>query len=316
MDSYCCQIFYQCPIVLRNVLKTGLVLSKKSLRYNRAVTQFDTQYQNLIKEIISKGTVQFNRRTSREIKSLPGITLEITKGFPLLTLRQVPIKLFVAEQIWFLTGSNRPEPFLRKFTKIWDGFVEADGTIAAAYGYRWRRHFGRDQIKLLINHLKREPSSRQGVVIFWDPADDSLESPHPKKNNPCPFAFVVNIIGNRLNFHLIIRSSDVILGLPHDTAGFALLQRLLSAKLGARPGKLTVSISHAHIYDVHHQAAEEISRRQNHHPEITLKLKPADFDRAEKGDETLVQELVTQLSSQYQPLPAIKLAPVVVGEAR
>lgn len=280
------------------------------------MTEFDRQYQNALRQILETGTEQLNKRTGRKIKSLPGLTFELNHGFPLLTLRRIPIKIFVAEQIWFLTGSNRPEPFLRQFTKIWDGFTEAGGTVAAAYGYRWRHHFGRDQINLLIKHLRNDPSSRQGVVLMWDPADDSLESPNPKKNNPCPFAFVTNIINNRLNLHLIIRSNDMILGTPHDVGGFALLQRLLAAKLRSKPGKLTVSISHAHIYDAHYQAAGELVKRQSNHPEVSLKVKAADFDRALKGDESLVWEIVNKLDRQYSPLAAIKMAPVVVGEAR
>jgi thymidylate synthase len=280
------------------------------------MTQFDHQYQAVLKEVLENGSEQFHQRTNHQIISSPGLTLEITAGLPLLTLRKIPLKAFVAEQVWFLTGSNQPESFLRRFTKIWDSFTEEDGTVAAAYGYRWRYHFGRDQINLLIKHLTREPSSRQGVVMIWDPAEDSLESSTPKKNNPCPLGFVVNIIGGWLNFHLMIRSSDIILGLPQDVAGFAFLQRLLAAKLKARVGKMTVSLSHAHIYDVHYQAAYELVNRDHNHAEIELQVSTDDFDRAEKGDESLVKEIVDNLLAQYDPLPALKLAPVVVGEAR
>lgn len=278
--------------------------------------EFDQQYQEILRRVIETGVRQKNERTNRETKSLPGLSFELSQGFPLLTLRKIPIKIFVAEQVWFLTGSNRPEPFLRQFTKIWDEFTEADGSIAAAYGYRWRKYFGRDQIGLLIKHLKLDSSSRQGVVVAWDPADDSLESPHPKKNNPCPIAFIVNIIANQFNLHLIIRSSDLILGCPHDIGGFAFLQRLLAAKLGALPGKLTVSISHAHVYDVHYEAAKELISRRQDHPAIELKLKAGDFERAAQGDKNLVWETVEKLAAQYTPLAAMKLAPVVVGGAR
>jgi thymidylate synthase len=280
------------------------------------VTQFDRLYRRALAQILAEGKEELNERTGRQIKSLPGLTLEIDAGFPLLTLRKIPIRIFVAEQVWFLTGSNRPEPFLRHFTKIWDDFTEDDGTVAAAYGHRWRRHFGRDQIGLLLKHLTRDPSSRQGVVIIWDAAGDSLESPHPKKNNPCPIAFIANIIDKALNLHLIIRSEDMILGCPHDVGGFALLQRLLAAKLDAPPGKLTVSISHAHIYDVHYEAAAALSRRCHDHAEISLEVSAEDFDRAERGDAEVVREITARLDEQYHPLPPLKLARAVVGEPR
>ena len=66
------------------------------------------------------------------------------------------------------------DPVLRKYTKMWDEFIEADGTITSAYGYRWRHYFGRDQLNQLVEHLREEPHSRQGVVITWDAGDDGL----------------------------------------------------------------------------------------------------------------------------------------------
>lgn len=269
------------------------------------MTEFDLQYQQVIKKIMEEGVEELSQRTGHKTKILPGLTFELERGFPLLTLRKIPIRMFVAEQVWFLTGSRRPEEFLTKFTKIWGDFTGIDGVISTAYGYRWRQHFGRDQLGLLINLLKKESSSRQGVVITWDPAYDGLNPARKKANVPCPFCFTVNIIGGKLCFHNIVRSNDMILGCPSDVAGFALLQRILAAKLGVEVGKFTHSISNAHIYDVHYEAAWELIKRKNNHPEIELKPEKDWFDRAEKGDEKLVLEVVQNLESQYQPLPQI-----------
>ncbi len=279
------------------------------------MTQYDRQYQALIKEIITDGEEVKHERMGHSLLSLAGKTFEITDGFPILTLRKIPVKLFVAEQIWFLTGSNKPD-FIQQFTGIWDEFVEKDGTVAAAYGYRWRRHFGRDQILRLVEYLKKDPSSTQGVALTWDPGNDSLGSPNPIKNNPCPIGFTINIIGNRLNLHLIIRSNDMMLGNPHDVAGFALLQRFFAGKLGREVGKLTVSISHAHVFDHQLEGARELVRRRHDHPELELTLGPDHFDRALAGDRELVEEIVEMIASQYEPLARIKLPKVVVGEER
>ncbi|MBI4215469.1 MAG: thymidylate synthase, partial [Parcubacteria group bacterium] len=272
------------------------------------MTQFDLQYQLMLGRILKEGYTVYNERTGHELKSLPGMTFELEVGreFPLLTLRKAPLKLFIAEQIWFITGSNRPDFFLREFTHIWDDFIEEDGTVRAAYGYRWRKHFGRDQLGQLIAHLQDNPGSRHGVVMMWDPADDGLGAGTAKKNVPCPYTFTANILGEKLHLHLIIRSNDMMLGNPHDVAGFALLQCLLAAKLNLKPGKLTVSISNAHIYDIHYEQAREIITRSHEHPPILFESKPDYFDRAEKADKTLVYELEDILSQQYHPLPPIK----------
>ncbi len=277
------------------------------------MTQFDAQYQDVLRKIMNSGSDEYNERTGHHLKVLPGINFELDYGFPLLTLRRIPIKLFVAEMIWYIMGSNNPDDFVNKFTSIWKDFTEDDGTVKAAYGYRWRHHFGRDQLCGLINHLKENPGSRHAVVVTWDPKDDGLGAIGTfKKNVPCPYTFTANIIDNKLHVHNIIRSNDIILGCPHDIAGFYLLQCILSAKIGVKSGKLTTSISNAHIYDIHYDAAQELLGRFNEHAPIYFDAKENYFDRAEKGDELLVEEIVEALEKQYNPLSSIKNLKIVL----
>lgn len=278
------------------------------------MTKFDEIYQNLVKNIMENGIAEVSERTHHETKSLVGthFQLDIEKdGFPILTLRKSPIKMFVAEQIWFISGARKPEDFLRDYTHIWDDFTNPGDVVTVAYGYRWRKHFGRDQLALLIELLQKEPSSRHGVIVTWDPAQDGL-SLIKKKNVPCPYTFTVNIVGGRLHLHNIIRSNDVMLGMTADVAGFAFLQCLLAQKLGVRPGMYSHSVSNAHIYDIHYDGAKELISRKNDHPKITLALPDNSFDRAEKKDPKLLEEIVQNLSSQYNPMEPIKGLKIVL----
>lgn len=271
--------------------------------------QFDIQYKDAIRRIMNEGSDEFNERTGHSVKALPGITFEIDQTFPLLTLRKIPVKLFVAEQMWYISGSDNPDEFpdIGKYLKIaWNDFRESDGRVAAAYGHRMRKHFGRDQLKDLVEHLSKERGSRHGVIVFWDPADDGLGTGTKKKNVPCPYTFTVNIIDNKLHLHVVVRSNDMMLGCPHDVAGFALMQAILAGKIGCGIGKLTHSISNAHIYDIHYDQAREIIERENNHGPILFEAQPDYFERAEKGDGTLLEEIVEKLTSQYDPLPPIK----------
>ncbi len=276
------------------------------------MTNFDLKYQAIIKDIMTNGIEEAHERTGKKVKALPGVQFQIDiekEGFPILTLRKNPFKSAIAEIVWFISG-EKDTTFLRKFTKMWDLFLEEDGTIAAAYGYRWRHHFGRDQLGQLVKHLEGELHSRQAVIITWDPADDGLYGDGLKatykKNAPCPFAFTVNIIGGRLHLHNIIRSNDMMLGCPFDTFGFSLLMCILAQKLGVRPGIYTHSISNAHIYENHYEGAQEIMRRTNEHKNITLTLPEQAFERAEKLDETLVEEILRPLIEQYNPMDPIE----------
>src|SRR3989339_136780 len=289
-----------------------LYICKVSRNLVAPMTQFDEQYKAAILRLMNEGFDERNERTGHVCKVLPGLTFELDKGFPLLTLRKIPSQIFVAEQCWFIMGSKQPADFVNKFTKIWEDFTEADGSIPAAYGYRWRHAFGRDQLGLLVQHLKQNPGSRHGVVITWDPREDGLGNPEAKKNVPCPYTWTANIIGNKLHIHSVVRSNDMMLGCPHDVAGFYILLTILAAKLGVKPGKLTHTISNSHIYDIHFQHAWELVERNNAHSPIYFEAQENYFDRAESGDESLVAEITSKLESQYQPLPPIKGMKIVL----
>ncbi len=274
---------------------------------------FDVQYKQLLRDVLTHGTPEENKRTGHVCHSLAGATMrfDLADGFPLLTLRRIPLKVFIAEQIWFLMGEKKLD-FLQQFTKIWDDFAEEDNTISSAYGYRWRRHFWRDQIGGLVQLLEEDKSSRHGVVVMWDPSDDGLANGTAKKNVPCPFTFTVQVLGGRLCLHLVIRSNDMMLGNPHDVAGFALLAHLLAERLSVPVGILTVSISNAHIYDIHLPQAKELIARSVEHEPVALACPQNAFARAESGDETLVEELFQQLKKNYAPQPSLGKMPIVL----
>ena len=275
---------------------------------------FDATYQDMLSTIMKRGVREVNNRTKHEVRAIPGMHFSIDvekEGFPLLTLRKIPVKMFVAEQIWFVSGARKPADFLREFTKIWDVFTNPADVVTVAYGYRWRKHFGRDQLGLLVKHLKQDPTSRHGVVITWDPGGDGLGVTN-RKNVPCPYSFTVNIIGGRLNLHNIVRSNDMVLGFPSDVAGFALLQLMLAQKLGVKPGIYSHSISNAHVYDNQYDAVKEMLKRKNSHKPLTVSLPKNTFDRAEKKDVKLVNDIVSEFQAQYVPQEAIKGLQIVL----
>ncbi len=267
------------------------------------MASFDEVYKNLLADILKKGVREVNKRTGHETAALPGLSFstDLSKdGFPLLALRKIPTKLFIAEQIWFVSGARKPEIFLRDYTRIWDDFTNPGDVVTVAYGYRWRRHFGRDQLGLLIKLLQNDPSSRHGVVVTWDPSSDGLGGV-AKSNIPCPYTFTANIIGGRLNMVNVVRSNDMILGFPHDVAGFALLQCMLAQKLGVEPGVYTHIIANAHVYDIHYDAAKQMIKRPATSKKIGLKLPENSFDRAEAKDTALVDEINDVFAGQYKP---------------
>jgi thymidylate synthase len=277
------------------------------------MNEYDRQYQTILKNILENGAREINQRTKSICISLPGQTMQfdLAAGFPLLTLRKIPLKLFIAEQVWFLMGQKNLT-WLQQFTHIWDDFAAENNEIESAYGYRWRHHFGRDQIMSLVKLLTNDPTSRHGVIMMWDPSDDGLACGTKKANVPCPYTFTVQIIGGKLCLHLVIRSNDMMLGNPHDVAGFAFLAYLLAEKLNVPVGTLTVSISNAHIYGLHEDQAKELVKRKINHKPVVFTAPSGAFDQAMKGETEIVETCFAILKEKYAPQPSLGRMKIVL----
>ncbi len=275
------------------------------------MTTFDLEYKKLLFQVYNQGFEEMNQRTGLKTKILLGADLNLDmKNFPLLTLRKIPTQLFVAEQIWYLQG-EKDLVFFQNFSKAWNMFAEDDNTVDSSYGYRWRNFFHRDQVQSLINMFEKDPSSRQGVVVTWDPNTDGLDG-EAKKNVPCVPIWIANVVNGKLNFHVIFRSNDIILGLPHDVAGFALLLNILAQRLNLEPGHLHYSISHLHIYENQYKHCEEILARFNPHTEIKLNLPENTFQRAMDKDLSVVTEIISNFDYQYNPLGSLGKIPIAL----
>ena len=67
-------------------------------------------------------------------------------------------------------------------------------------------------------------------------------------NVPCPVGFNLNIINDKLNMQVIMRSSDLAVGLVYDTISFRMLNNILANTLGIKTGDMEFVLLNAHIY--------------------------------------------------------------------
>lgn len=236
---------------------------------------FSALYLTLLMWVDGSGAVETNERTGHRVKVGRGgvsFNVDLADGLlPLPNLRKMFPKSAAAEVAWFLMGTQSAE-FIVRHAPLWDKFVEKmidpgcddyrqiDG-IKAAYGYRWRKHFGRDQLRRAINTLMKDPSDRRNVVMAWDASQDGLGEVG-QRNVPCPIGFTLHVVGDELQSSLFIRSSDLFVGLPYDVMGHALLMDAVAAEMGLSPGVMSVSLAHAHIYEAHwemlHQGLSQV----------------------------------------------------------
>jgi len=213
-------------------------------------------YLDLVRKVFDEGSRKPSRTGVDTISLFAAhYDVDLAEGFPLLTTKKMNWPSVLRELLWYLSGEDHIRN-LRRYTKIWDAWADKDGNLDSAYGYFWR-HFPSasrdaqgqwqvrevDQIRYVIDTLKKDPYSRRLVVSAWEPGN-AIASKLP----PCHYTFAFNVGGGRLNCHLTQRSGDVAIGIPFNLAAYAALTQMIAQECGMEPGRFAHTIVDAHIY--------------------------------------------------------------------
>lgn len=243
----------------------------------------DRDYLQLMSKILSFGNVR-NDRTNTGTLSVFGefIYFPMDQGFPLLTSKFVSLKTVATELKWFLKGDTNIKYLVENGCNIWTGdaykqyervwnydldnplsekdfveriktddeFARTWGNLGPIYGHQWRKksQYGvqRDQLKMLIENIKQNPSSRRLMVNSWD-----VMNLHHMTLPPCHYNFQVWVNGDYMELMWNQRSADLFLGVPFNIASYGLLLHLLCFETGKIPGKLIGTFGDTHIYQNH-----------------------------------------------------------------
>ncbi len=269
------------------------------------------EYHDLVKLVLENG-VRKKSRTGVDTLSYFGAfyRVDLSKGFPLLTTKQMIWKSLLHEVLWYLSGEEHIKS-LREKTKIWDAWADEEGRLQTAYGRFWRRYpvplngavldgevyvnenhpfvnieengsLTFDQIGWVINEIKTNPNSRRMVVLAWHPANAVVS-----KLPPCHYTFTFNVNDGRLNCHLTQRSGDIALGIPFNLAAYAMLTQVIAQQSGLQLGYFAHTIVDAHVYvadagsemekyDHVQGLTEQINREPLELPKLEIANKPID----------------------------------------
>lgn len=215
------------------------------------------QYLDLVREVLARGTRKPNRTGVDTLSTFNhNYEIDLARGFPLLTTKEISWKNIVIENLWFLSGDTRISLLTKHGCKFWDPWADDEGLVPSAYGNFWR-HFPihedgqatfRDQIAWVLAEIQRNPMSRRLVVTAWAPGNA-----HTSALPPCHCLWILNVqIDERgepyLCLHLTQRSCDVALGVPYNIAGYAFLLQLIGHMAGIRPGIFAHTLVDAHVY--------------------------------------------------------------------
>lgn len=234
------------------------------------------QYKDLIKDVLENG-IDSDDRTGTGTKSVFGrqVRFDLSKGFPLVTLKRTYWKGVVIELLWLLRGETNIA-FLKKHgITIWDEWADKNGDLGPVYGQQWRNWKKHttvseghpefeftyqtriDQISELIERIKTKPNDRRLIVNAWNVAEiPSMKLP------PCHCFFQFYVRNGKLSCQLYQRSADLFLGVPFNIASYALLTHLIAEECGLEVGEFVHTFGDLHLYNNHLDQAREVLTRE------------------------------------------------------
>nr|UTK45502.1 thymidylate synthase [Equid gammaherpesvirus 5]UTK45581.1 thymidylate synthase [Equid gammaherpesvirus 5]UTK45660.1 thymidylate synthase [Equid gammaherpesvirus 5]UTK45739.1 thymidylate synthase [Equid gammaherpesvirus 5] len=285
------------------------------------VSHNEHQYLNTVREILENGTRREDR-TGTGTLSVFGdqARYSLRDQFPLLTTKRVFWRGVLEELLWFIRGSTDSKELSAKGVGIWDahgspeflkrvGFSHRKpGDLGPVYGFQWR-HFGAryvdcgtnyggqgvDQLRWVIEEIKRNPESRRLVVSAWNPADlPAMALP------PCHLLCQFYVADGELSCQLYQRSGDMGLGVPFNIASYSLLTYMVAHVTGLKPGDFVHTLGDAHVYLNHVEPLKtQLARKPRPFPKLKILRRVEDIDDFRAEDFAL---------EGYHPHPSIPMA--------
>lgn len=189
-----------------------------------------------------------------------------------------------------------------------EAFAKEYGNLGPIYGYQWRNwpapngeHI--DQLKQVVETLKKSPDSRRMIVSAWNVAD--IDEMAKAGLPPCHCLFQFYVADGKLSCQLYQRSCDTFLGVPFNIASYALLTMIIAQITGLEAGEFVWTGGDTHLYLNHlEQVKTQLSRKGDIRPMPKMKINP---EKKNLEDFTIDDFELTD----YNPHDSIK-APIAV----
>jgi thymidylate synthase len=155
----------------------------------------------------------------------------------------------IREWEWYLSG-DKSALEISKFASTWKNVMDENGDVQSNYGWQWNRN---NQLNKIIEKLKFKPNTRHAVLSIYD----GKEIENYKYDTPCTLNIGFQIINNKLNMTVTMRSNDLIYGFCNDQYCFSKLQEMVANELNLEVGTYFHFVFNLHIYYKHFKLKEK-----------------------------------------------------------
>lgn len=154
------------------------------------------------------------------------------------------------ETMWMFAGLDTVAP-LDLYNSGMKQYSDDGIRFEAAYGFRWRYHFGFDQLITAVEKLRANPEDRRIVIQMWDPAELFKKD---GKDFACNQQILLDtrydaVRGYILDMTVTNRSNDLIYGMMgSNLVHFSMLHEYLAYHAGLSLGTYYQISKNAHLY--------------------------------------------------------------------
>ncbi|MCK9597058.1 thymidylate synthase [Candidatus Pacearchaeota archaeon] len=139
--------------------------------------------------------------------------------------------------------------------------------VEYTYGNRLRNHDGVNQIKYIIEELRKENYSRKAIAFTWNVSKDC-----GNVKSPCLDLVQALVQDDILYFTAYLRSNDMYRAWPQNAFGLLKIQKEIAEELGLRIGKMVIISCSAHIYERDFLEAQKMIEKNK--PKLECEMDP------------------------------------------
>jgi thymidylate synthase len=214
--------------------------------YSRGVSE--ALYHGI--QVIQNTGVEVNTRNGKALEFPMPVCTEYTHSWERVLFypqRDANPYFHFMESLWMLAGRNDVE-WISQFNGRINNYSDDGITFHGAYGYRWRKHFGVDQLNIAKNRLVEYPNDRRVVIGMWDPYVD-LTSTNTGVDYPCNTQVFFWARKGYLNMSVVNRSNDMIWGAYGANAvHMSFLLEYMALMTGNKIGMYYQISNNLHVY--------------------------------------------------------------------
>lgn len=257
------------------------------MSFHTVLDSLEEIHSHLIKTLLDHPDCEATPR-GMAISELIGASFTLTNPRNRLILNESRATNYgfgVGEFCWYMRA-DRDLGTIRYYNKRMTRFSDDGLTINSAYGFRmFRARWGHEsQLDNVLTELKSDPHSRRAVIHINEPSDLRKAVTEGSNDVPCTMSLQFLIRNRRLYMNVVMRSNDVIWGLPYDVFSFTMLMECVLLELqglGVQVddlGEYSHFVGSLHLYESQKDLARRILDSSNQTSPM------ASFDMAEMED--------------------------------